>query len=34
MITYIDDNDVKNNLPVKECVDELKEAAMEILNKE
>ena len=26
MITYIDDNDVKNNLPVKECVDELKEA--------
>ena len=26
MITYIDDSDVKNNLPVKECVDELREA--------
>ena len=24
MITYIDDSDVKNNLPVKECVDELR----------
>jgi alanine dehydrogenase len=26
MITYIDDNDVKNNLPFKECVDELEQA--------